>query len=282
MLVQTPVPGLATGLGELPRFSAELGMFIGVVPALRGATVNGGFGIDQNTVGGIGGIDVAIRLGIGLEGVLNESGDGLIFLDLGWRQDGSSTMKFGESPALLEAGQITSAIPGRDAFLIRFRMPFWLIPGDMLLLTPILALASPEALGKVGVQAVNGGLIPWQAGIATPIGRFQFILGREIGITLYGRGDQKDALLIPGQGADKDQTTLITFESTQLDFPIVEYRPFRTFSLDQSSSLVIQLNVGVDIPRNETVIAPEGVDIPELDTVWYIGMRFAFDWRYYF
>jgi len=288
-LVQTPVPGLATGLGELPRFSAELGMFIGVVPAIHGATLNGGFGIDQNTVGGVGGIDVAVRLGIGLEGVLNESGDGLIFLDLGWRQDGSSTMKFGESPALLEAGQITSAIPGRDAFIIRFRMPFWLIPGDMILLAPILGLTSPETLGKVGVQAVNGGLIPWQAGIATPIGRFQFILGREIGVTLYGRGDQKDALLIPGQGANKDQTTLITYKSTQLDFPVVEYRPFRTFSLDQSSSLVIQLNVGVDIPYSETVIANsepgvalEDVAVPELDNVWYVGMRFAFDWRYYF
>ena len=277
VLVQTPVPGLATGLGEMPRFRAELGAFIGVVPALRGATVNGGFGIDQNTVGGVGGIDVAIRLGIGLEGVLNESGDGLIFLDLGWRQDGASTMKFGDSPALLEGGQITSAIPGRDAFIVRFRMPFWLIPGDMLLLAPILGLTSPEALGNVGVQAVNGGLIPWQAGIATSISRFQFILGREIGVTFYGGGDQLDALLIPGQ-----KTTVITLKSTQLDFPIVEYRPFRTFSLDQSSSLVIQINVGVDIPRNETVVAPEGASVPELDAVWYVGMRFAFDWRYYF
>ncbi|MFC2094174.1 hypothetical protein ACFLSH_00965 [Bacteroidota bacterium] len=282
VLVQTPVPGLATGLGELPRFSAELGMFIGVVPALHGATLNGGFGTEQQTVGGVGGIDVAVRFGIGLEGVLNESGDGLIFLDLGWRQDGSSTMKFGESPALIEAGQITSAIPGRDAFLIRFRMPFWLIPGDMILLTPILGLTSPETLGKVGVQAVNGGLIPWQAGIATPIGRFQFILGREVGISLYGGGDEKDAILVSGQGENKDQTTLITFKSTQLDFPVVEYRPFRTFSLDQSSSLVIQVNVGVDIPHSETVIAPEGAPVPELDTIWYIGMRFAFDWRYYF
>jgi hypothetical protein len=282
VLVQTPVPGLATGLGELPRFRAELGPFIGVVPALRGATVNGGFGTEQTTVGGLGGIDVAIRLGVGLEGVLNESGDGLLFLDLGWRQDGAATMKFGDSPGLIEGGQITSAIPGRDAFILRFRMPFWLIPGDLLILAPILALASPEALAHVGIQAVNGGLIPWQAGIATPIGRFQFILGREIGVTLYGRGDQKDALLIPGQGVNKDQTTLITFKSTQLDFPIVEYRPFRTFSLDQSSSLVIQLNVGVDIPYSETVILPDGAPVPELDAIWYVGLRFAFDWRYYF
>ncbi|MCH7965000.1 MAG: hypothetical protein IH852_13800 [Bacteroidetes bacterium] len=282
VLVQTSVPGLAIGLGELPRFRAELGAFIGVVPALRGATVNGGFGTEQTTVGGVGGIDVAIRLGFGLEGVLNESGDGLIFLDLGWRQDGAATMKFGDSPALPEAGQITSAIPGRSAFILRFRMPFWLIPGDLLILGPILGLTSPKSLAHVGVQAVNGGLIPWQAGIATPIGRFQFILGREIGVALYGRGDKKDAILIPGQGANNDNTTLITFKSTQLDFPILEYRPFRTFALDQSSSLVIQINFGVDIPNSETVIVPPGVEIPELDNVWYVGVRFAFDWRYYF
>jgi len=108
-------------------------------------------------------------------------------------------------------------------------------------------------------------------------------LGREIGITFYGGGDHTDALLIPGQGVNQDETTLITFKSTQLDFPIVEYRPFRTFSLDQSYSLVIQLNAGVDIPHNETVIDPEGTAaLPELGTVWYAGMRFAFDWRYYY
>jgi hypothetical protein len=282
VLVQTPVPGLATGLGELPRFRAELGPFIGVVPALRGTTVHGGFGIEQKTFGGVGGIDVGIRLGVGLEGVLNESGDGLLFLDLGWRQDGPSTNKFGESPALIEGGQITSAVPGRDAFIVRFRMPFWLIPGDMILLAPILALTSTEALATVGVQAVNGGLIPWQAGIATPIGRFQFILGREIGVTFYGGGDQKDALLIPKQAADNDETILITLKSTQFDFPIVEYRPFRTFSMDQSSSMVIQLNFGVDIPHSETVVLPEGSELPELEPVWYVGLRFAFDWRYYY
>ncbi len=281
VLVQTPVPGLATGLGELPRFRTELGMFVGVVPALRGTTVDGGFGIEQKTVGGIGGIDVAIRLGVGLEGVLNESGDGLIFLDLGWRQDGSSTMKFGDSQALFKGGQITSAIPGRDAFVLRLRVPFWLIPGDMFILTPILALVSPKTLTSIGVQAVNGGLIPWQSGIATPIGRIQFVLGREIGVTFYGGGDEKDVLLIPEQGVNKEKITLITFQSTQFDFPILEYRPFRTFSLDQSSSLVVQLSAGVDIPHTKKISSPLDADLPELKPIWYFGFRFAFDWRYY-
>jgi len=130
----------------------------------------------------------------------------------------------------------------------------------------------------MAVTAGLGGLIPWQAGIETGIGRIQFILGREIGLTLYGRGDQKDAILVP---IDGNETALVNFKSTQLDFPFLEYRPFRTFSLDQSSSLVIQLNFGVDIPHNESVALPEGIKTPELRPVWYVGFRAAFDWRYY-
>ena len=124
-----------------------------------------------------------------------------------------------------------------------------------------------------------GGLIPWQAGIETGIGRFQFILGREVGLTLYGRGKRKDAILVP---IDDNETALVNLKSTQLDFPIVEYRPFRTFSLDQSSSLVLQMNFGIDIPHNESVVLPEGIETPKLRPVWYLGLRAAFDWRYYF
>lgn len=275
VLVQTPVPGLAVGLGELPRFRSELGMFIGIAPALYGNTVSSGFGTNQTTPGAVGGIEAAVRFGIGLEGVLNESGDGLIFLDLGWKQDGASSMNFGEAPGLSEAGAITAAIPGRDAWTLRLRMPFWLLPLDMLILGPVLALTSPNSLISVGTAAVNGGLIPWQAGIETSFGRFQFILGREIAVAFYGGGDQKDAIVIPTEA-------VITYKSTQLEFPIVEYRPFRTFSLDQSSSLVIQLQFGVDIPHSETVLAPPGATVPDLESVWYIGLRTAFDWRYYY
>jgi hypothetical protein len=278
ILVTTPVPGLATGLGELPRFRTELGLFIGAISSLRGNTVSGGFGVNQTTPGALGGLDAGIRFGLGIEGVMHGGGDGLVFLDLGWRQDGSSSMRFGDSPVLEEGGQFTAAIPGREGFSLRFRMPFWLLPLDLLITSPII-LFSPETYSSMAVTAGLGGLIPWQAGIETGIGRFQFILGREIGLTLYGRGKQKDAILVP---IDNDETALVNFKSTQLDFPIVEYRPFRTFSLDQSSSLVIQFNIGVDIPHNETVALPEGIEAPELQPVWYLGFRAAFDWRYYF
>ncbi len=278
ILVTTPVPGLAIGLGELPRFRAELGPFIGAVAALRGNTVSGGFGSNQNSPGAVGGIDAGVRLGLGLEGVMHGGGDGLVFLDLGWRQDGPTSMRFGNSPFPEQGGQFTSAIPGRDAFNIRFRMPFYIIPLDLLITVPLFFIV-PETYASMAVTAGLGGLIPWQAGIETGIGRFQFILGREIGLTLYGSGKSPDAILVP---LDEVRTALIDYKSTQLDFPIVEYRPFRTFSIDQSSSLFIQLNVGVDIPHSETLVAPQGAKLPDLRPVWYIGLRTAFDWRYYF
>jgi len=68
-LVPTPVPGLAEGAGDIPRVRAELGLFIGVVTALRFNGVSSGFSVNQNTSGAIGGIDAAVRLGLGLEGV---------------------------------------------------------------------------------------------------------------------------------------------------------------------------------------------------------------------
>ena len=277
ILVTTPIPGLATGLGELPRFRSELGLFVGAVVTMHGSTASGGFGVNQNRPGALGGIDAGIRLGVGLEGVMHGGGDGLVFLDFGWRQDGASTMKFGDSPILQDAGQFSAAIPGREAYTFRIRMPFYIVPLDLLIASPLL-LISPNTYASMAVTAGLGGLIPWQAGIETGIGRFQFILGREMGIALYGRGKFTDALLIP---IDNGSTALVNYRSTQLDFPIVEYRPFRTFSTDQSSSLVIQMNFGVDFPHNETINLPQGIDKPELRPVWYLGLRATFDWRYY-
>lgn len=278
VLIQTPVPGLATGLGELPRFKAELGIFIGVASDIRTNGLNGGFGVDQTTAGAVGGLDINARIGLGLDGVINEAGDGLVFLDVGWRQDSPSSMKFGNVPSPLESGSIASAIPGRDAYNLRIRMPFYILPFDLLITAPILIWAAPDAFASMAVTAGNGGLIPWQTGIATSFGRFQFILGREVGVALYGNGKDQDAILVPYG----DVTNLITYKSVQLDFPVLEYRPFRTFSLDQSSSVCVKLSFGVDLPYDEEIVLPEDASLPALKAVWNIGLTAEFDWRYYF
>jgi hypothetical protein len=278
VLVQTPAPGLASGLGELPRFKTELGLFIGVATDLRTNGVSGGFGVDQTTAGAVGGLDLNVRFGLGIEGVLNEAGDGLVFIEVGWRQDSPSSMSFGDVPPQIETGQIASAIPGRDAFNFGIRMPFYIIPFDLLITAPILLWAAPEAYASMAVTAGNGGLIPWQAGIATSFGRFQFILGREVSASLYGSGEDQDAIIVQ----ENNTSSLLTYKSVQLDFPVVEYRPFRTFSLDQSSSLRFIFSFGVDFPYDAQLVLPEGGNLPELKPVWNIGLTAEFDWRYYF
>ena len=219
IIEQTPVPALGPGSGELPRFHAELGPFVGVSAAARGATLAGGFGSTQTGASTTGGLEAAVRVGLGLEGVLNESGDGLVFAVVGLRQDAATL------------GAAT--LPGRTALTVRLRVPLWLIPGDLLLATPVLAFSSPQTLQKMAVQAANGGLIPWQAGIATPIGRFQFVLGREVGLSFY-RSRRDDPVLIQTPGVEPINATLVAIRSMQVELPILEYRPFRTFSLNQT------------------------------------------------
>lgn len=281
VLKPTPQPGLAAGVGEIPRFRSELGPFIGVVPAILVNTIKGGYGYEQNKVMAQTGLEVAVRLGVGLEGVLNESGDGLMFLDVGFRQDGASTARSGEQPETGQVASVIPAIPGRMAYAGRLRMPFWLIPGDLILALPIY-LFSPGTYMNMAVQAANGGLIPWQAGLASPIGRFQFILGREVAVAFFGYGREPNRLVIPTPGVGIGNATLVELKSIQVDFPFLEYRPFRTFSLNQSSSLAFQFYGGIDIPTKWAPISPLGNPSPDLRTTWHLGLRVVFDWRHYF
>ena len=282
----TPVPALKKDLiGDLPRFRAEVGPFIGLSPALRGSMIFGAFGIGQETVGVVGGLEFEARFGIGLDGVINESGDGLVFLGAGWRQDGSSSTGVIDDVELSNYGNLLAAIPGRSAFDLRLRLPFYVIPGDLLIAGPILFLLDKEALTHMAVTAVNGGLFGAEAGIETSFGRFQLVLGREIAVYFFGRTKEKDALfnISPNENGI-DDLYILSYESTQFEFPILEYRPFRSFSTDQSSSLLMQLYGGFDVPSNvqNRSGTNENDYVPSLKTYWYLGMRLVFDWRHYF
>jgi hypothetical protein len=266
IIAQTPVPALGAGPGELPRFRAELGPFVGLSTALSLGVLTRGFGSTQNDVNTIGGLEAALRLGVGLEGVLNESSDAQVFAEFGIREDRHAS------------GTVT--VPGRGAITARFRAPFWLIPGDLLLAAPVLAFTSPRSFQKMAVQAANGGLIPWQTGIATRIGRFQFVLGREVGLSFYRNGSDHP-ILIPTPGVPPVNATLVSLDSMQVEFPVLDYRIFRAFSLNQSSGLTIQPYVGFDTPTGSSVVSPTGAPKPHLSTITTAGIRIVFDWRHY-
>ena len=273
----TPIPSLEEGLGAMPRFRAEVGPFIGVAGTLDARYLDDGFtGLEGS--GYVAGADLSLRVGMGLEGVLGEAGDGLIFLAAGYRGDAQSSNDFVDAAAAAQGGSLTAAIPGRTALNVRVRMPFYLIPGDLLLLSPLYFI-SPTTYQNMAVTAGNGGLIPWQLGWATRFGRFQFVLGREIGVTFYGELSDDTVF---AAGDTPDSLRIIGFKSTYVDLPILEYRPYRAFDTTQSSAAIFQLYAGIDDPRDERVIAPEGASVIRFDRVYSLGVRIIFDWRRYF
>jgi hypothetical protein len=276
----TPVPSLGEGLGAMPRFRAELGPFIGVAGSLNVRAVDGGFTGLESGNGFIGGADLSFRLGYGLDGVIGEEGDGLVYFSFGYSGDTPSTNKYTEAAQAQEGGTLTAAIPARTGITTRLRMPFYLIPGDLLLLSP-LYLVSAETYQGMMVAAVNGGVVPWQLGWATRFGRFQFVLGREIGVTFHGLGPDDDTFLAPAV-APSTAPRVVEFESMYLEVPILEYRPYRSFDTTQSSALLVQLFCGVEIPSSAKVIAPPGAPAADLDRVYSVGVRLVFDWRRYF
>jgi hypothetical protein len=278
VLAHTPIPALGEGVGSLPRFRAEIGPFIGASTAVGLYGLDGGFGKLQTDGGGIGSIEANLMFGFGMDGVLNKAGDGLVFVQFGVRQDSPSTGQIIPATQNFQSNTLLSAIPGRWAYNLRVRLPFWLIPGDVILAGPILGLASPKNMRRMAVTAGNGGVIPWQTGISTPVGRFQFVLGREVGVSFFGLGNTQDALFIPDALGD---VSLVSYRSTKWDFPIIEYRPTRTFSQDQSAAVKAQFSFGVDTPSHVKVLAPDYVTSVDLRPVWYIGVRFVFNWRRY-
>lgn len=276
VLMSTPVPALGPGLGALPRFRSEVGPFIGLAGAIDGRVIDGGFTTSNG--GLVGGVELSARMGFGLDGVMGDAGDGLVFLGLGVRGDSSSTSSVAGDAAADAGGNLTAAIPSRTSLTARLRMPFYLIPGDLLLLSPMYLFA-PERYTGMAVTAGNGGLIPWQAGWQTGIGRFQFVLGRELGLTFYGLTGEDRVLAEPV--APGDPARLIDYKSVMFDVPVLEYRPYRSFASNQSSSLVFQLFAAADVPYSEKVASPAGAPAPSLNTVYSVGLRLVFDWRYY-
>jgi hypothetical protein len=280
VLAEIPKPELAEGKGALPRFRAELGPFVGISSAAQFNMIVGGFGADNNSFGFNGALDIAARFGLGLEGVVNETADGLIFLDVGFKINSKSSSLFCQTEGCQILNQISAMVPARNAVFARLRMPYFVVPGDLILGLPLVGLIWPKSYESMAIIAANGGIIPWQTVMITSIGKFQFILGREVAATFYGSLGSDNAFVRP-LPEDDDNLLIFSVHSLALEFPIIEYRPFRTFSFDQSTSLRLQLYGGVEFPTSVTVENPLNYNIPSIGTVWSFGFRLVFDWRYY-
>ncbi len=277
VLLDTPIPGLGPGPGAQPRSRSELGTFVGIAGSVEARRVDGGFEASQISAGTAAGLEFGVRLGLGLDGALGDAGDGLAYVQLGYHVDGPSTNRITSTTEVTD-GNLGAAIPARSGLSLRLRAPYYLVPGDLLLLSPMY-LFDRERFSSLAVTASNGGLLGLQQGYATRFGRFQFVLGREVGVTVYGLQGDQDLIAPPTPTYPIGR--LVRFKSVYVDVPILEYRPFRSFSADQSSTLVFQLFGGIDKPFGAKVESPAGAAVPELRSVKHIGIRMFFDWRHY-
>jgi hypothetical protein len=280
VLYETPVPGLGDGLGALPRFRAEIGPFAGMTGGFQGSWANGSFSSTDSSGRASGSVNVGVRVGLGLDALLTETADGQIFLEGGLTYHARESQSCTGAECGNEAfTELFPRVPARQGLTARLRLPFWLLPGDLVIAAPVLAFASPVTLKKMAIRAANGGLLGAEAGVATGIGRFQLVLGREVGATFYGYSGGKDSMLAY---SEESGTWLpVAFRSVDLDVPVVEYRPFRDFSEHQATSLLVQLGLGVDIPTGVELLPPATGTPPKLGKVWSARVRFLFDWRRY-
>ena len=156
VVLLTPVPSLGEGLGAMPRFRAEIGPFVGMAGSLNLRYLDGGFTGMESGDGVVGGADLSLRFGYGIEGVIGEEGDGLVYFSLGYSGDTPSSNKFSEAIDSQDAGSFTTAIPGRTGFSVRISMPFYLIPGDLLLLSPLYFASRPTTSAWRSLRRMAG------------------------------------------------------------------------------------------------------------------------------
>ncbi len=277
VVARTPMPGRGPGIASLPRSHAEVGTFISWVSGARVGILDSSF--EPNISGTFidGEVFIGVRVGIGLDALTGRTGDGLFFLQAG-------VANRQEKGPYFSSDEPSDTIPGRTGVQLRMRAPFWLVPGDLFIAAPFLALASPQSLKRMAITAANGGVIPWQR--AMPVGeegRFQFVLGREFCYTLHGQwGSDHYTMLVQTSPGSTPEAHEVEVRSTEWEFPVLEYRAFRTFAARQSYTAILQVGAGFDRPDEATVVDYPEAPSPDLRTRKFIFMRLTFDVRHYF
>ena len=83
------------------------------------------------------------------------------------------------------------------------------------------------------------------------------MVGREVGVTLFGYGT-KDAFLAAVGPPEDPELIPIAVKSLQWDFPVLEYRPFREYGSRYTFATFVQLGLGFDHPVSAVVVDRPG------------------------
>ncbi len=273
----SPVPSGSQDEIHPPRARADIGPFVGVVAGITAGPALGGF----DTAGGWRfrtELEVGARVGYGLDGVLTTTMDGQIwaqasFVDDPAQLDASCT----GCPGGVRSNSAIPRVPARSGLKLVFRMPYYVLPFDLILLAPVLLLADPEAAQHVVFAAAGGGLLTIQRPISTSWGTFQFMAGREVGMTLWGNGEPDQFIATPTGSTPQ----LVDFQQLELDFPVFEWVPPRAAATNLSLAAEFQLGFSVSLAPKAWL--PQANEAPySLGPSWFIYLRLRLDGRKYF
>ncbi len=175
----------------------------------------------------------------GSEGAIGISSDGLIELGIG------RELRFGagDEPGcedLRRRGERLLAGACRPGAPSSFTIcaPYWLIPGDLVLVAPILLLVDFDAYKRAwAIMSAQRRLARLAADhLVTSIGTFQFVLGRELNVLLFN--DDDPVLAFNGGDPNSRATTGVRGQQRQVRRPRASRtRPFRSFSNTLTSAL---------------------------------------------
>lgn len=284
ILLALPIPGRGPGDVHLPRFREELGPFLGLFGSIGGGVAWGGpVSSEARASGGLG---AGLRLGFGAESLTGTPGTSTVFVEGGLQMMAPEANRCKSADcSAIGSSSLFPALPARTGLRLGLRLPFWVLPGDMLLLTPILAVVSPRALSQVAVAAASGGLIPYERTFITRAGSFQFVAGREVQVTMFGYlGEATIPLYVAPVSSDAEgspQYAVIAQKTMALSFPVVEWTPFREFATQLTFATCVQLGWGLEVPLQTRVRYPEGAPQPTTSPVWTVFLRGQFDGRYF-
>jgi hypothetical protein len=266
---------------HMPRFRAEIGPFFAFGAATDIGATWGGYFSDSGGTRGSADALLFAGLGVGLEGAIGISSDGLIELGVG-KIFASSQYEPGCSECgFEETGWAPERVPNRTGTMLHYRAPYWLIPGDLLLAGPVLLLVDLNLYKSMGIISANGGLLGLQPILLTSVGTFQFVLGREVNVFLFNGDDR----VLSFDGGDPDAVSSYSafdVNSVKIDAPVFNYQPFRSFSNNLTSALVLQLGGDIDFPRATNARTGEEVSPGTaysvylrltLESRWYLGAR---------
>jgi len=282
-LQKTPVPSGDQTSIHPPRARADIGPFAGVVagitigPAFSGYDTEAGWRFRSE-------FEVGARFGYGLEGVLTKAMDGQV-----WAQ-----ATFVADPAQLDVtcpgcpgGKRTNPalprVPARSALKLALRMPYYVVPFDLLLVGPVLFFTSKDALQEVVFASSSGGLLGVQRPMPTSLGTFQFMAGREVGLTLWGYVGSKDQwIATPTTPPNPATSQLVDYKSLEFDFPVFEYAPPRAFATTLSLAANFQVGFSVEFPQNAVLPQQGNASYTGLAPSWFVYLRLRLDARKYF